>query len=234
MISKFNINGIYRKGIFDNSFVYAKRHIELKGVTEILDEIVESSKKCKTDYHQLIDNNAENLDKKYSILQKNNRRKNISKYVFIITALLDIFIYSWVSFANIFVRFSYKIVLFAFWISMISWIIFKIKEYSLEKKYLTLTKQIESEASKLYQFYAAKNNIFYSEIDDIYLSSLDSAYRETVLMRRDQERQHREQLELQRTHQRILEEETRKTRIAQEELLKIEKAKEEARRRNSY
>lgn len=98
-------------------------------------------------------------------------------------------------------------------------------------------------------------NQIYNEIDICYLDSLEPAHREIVLMRRDQERQHQEQMRLQHEHHMRMEaeqrehqwkleneqrrraeeqklhekkivDEQRRARKAQEELLYIEKERE--------
>lgn len=98
-----------------------------------------------------------------------------------------------------------------------------------------LKTQIEAYSSA----YTSQDIEIYTKIDNIYLNSLDPAHREVVMMRRDQERQHRERLAQQEAHNLRMEEEQRRARAAQEEtaastkrLLDIEEEKE--RRRKSY
>ena len=104
----------------------------------------------------------------------------------------------------------------------------------IRNKYYSYSyKRFRDKADEINERYIS-NIVFYrNKVDTLYLDSLDPILKETILMRRDKERHHRDLINAQLKHQRLMEEEQRKIRQNQEELLKIEREKEERRKRNS-
>ncbi|MFG6374187.1 MAG: hypothetical protein K1W04_08675 [Oscillospiraceae bacterium] len=118
-------------------------------------------------------------------------------------------------------------------VTLVIMLIYKGQEALAENTYRRYVDEARSGFNRINGAHDTLMAALYTEIDSLYLASLDPAHREVILMRRDQERQHQEAMQMQKKalqaekeHQRVVEEEQRRTRAAQEELLAIERERE--------
>lgn len=233
-MDEVNVDKFFVDNIFGGTIRYGEQCKGLNGVSEIILAVEEKNKQYMQERNNFVENRKKKLDKSLKTWK-------IFRIVFVVALILFICslfsdrIISSIPQINIFLLdilvsiFSLILAFLfecGFIIALISFGLVKWAKsmYSLEinetrDKAITIIRKYENDAQ-----------MFYNRIDNIYLSSLEPAYRETILMRRDQERHHQEMLREQREHNRRLEEDQRRTRMAQEELLRIEREREERRR----
>lgn len=260
---RLDMREIESPGVFYAVDKLAEQYAEVPGIDEVLKEKDEKRSEFVSETKKLVAEVSEIEKEKYTMWEMVN--KKACTYKIAVIAMIILFVISGIVSAchsSSIVRGILSVLqvlcgllglvgagLFAY---------FKILEVIKRKDYLKFYKEKVSEGEELASKYRAIARKLYVRIDDIYLNSLEPAHREMVMMRRDQERQHQERMELQRAHQRKMEaeqkayqrrleneqrmrldeqkkhekrlvKEQRKARIAQEELLYIEKEREKER-----
>lgn len=229
---RMSFNSFYSTNMFENEIHFANQNIKVQGVKEISNSIQNDYQEYNEKMRQLISGSEETESAKYAIWEKAHTRKNLFKFITIIAIILIILSIifdnfhlsqgmSWMfSFINL-------LILLLFITGIVLFIVFKIADKIYEKSYKSYVGGLKGQAANINAGYLNKMNRYHKDIDNLYLMSLDPAHRELVLMRREQQQQHREQMWLQQAHNKEMLEEQRRARQAQEELLEIEKMREE-------
>lgn len=246
-IVRFDLDKCYRFKEYNEASTYAQKNIEVKGVKEQYQKLIAE----KDSYVQYIKNiteaEKENEDKIYNDWKNWHKRKKL--FVSITLGLIIITIFN-ILFGGFLPSVLHTVItilgLFLF-IMVPAYVVTKIGELIFEKAYYNYIEPIEEKIlirNHSFAEYADKCN---TKIDDLYLLSLEPAYREMVLMHRDQTKQHeekmrmeRERIELEKERIRIekerqadernaraeAREEARQSRKVQERLLQIEEDRE--------
>lgn len=231
---RVNLNSFYNTNTFENEINFANQNIKVKGVQELLHGIQNEYREYNEKMMQLINNSKETECSKYRLWEKTHKRKTMTKYIIIISLIL-IIVGIALGDSNLIQgrigKFLFSItgllLYLIFFAGIIMFIAFKITEKVYENNYKSYVEELNRQAGNINIEYKNKMRRYHNKIDDLYLMSLEPSHREIVLMRREQEQQHRERMRLQEVHNREVLEEQKRARQAQEELLEIEKAREE-------
>lgn len=238
-IIKKNICDWYEVDKFENVIQYAVKCSNTAGVDKYLSELRRKYRDYSSEMDILINKENPLLDNRFHMWNNTEKIKNICKWGSIASFFL-IFINTFVNFPNALII----IICLGAFLGCIATIILKMASIVLKFRYNMYFKSVGDKATVINQKFLNDLPILWNKIDDLYLASLDPSHRETILMRRDQERHHQEamraQMQYQETmraqiqHQQAVEEEQRKTRQVQEKLLQIEREREERYWRNRY
>lgn len=223
---------------------YAQRHIGLEGVEELLAEAKSNETAYLWEMQAFSNQNAKSLS--YPTMDKEKTASTNKKFSIAWktgVALLVLFLVVSIGGPNDMLRSAANtlggmMVLFIP-IALVCSFITSVRKNRAAERYARQLNSLAQEIAQTATAYENTNEIIYTKIDDVYLASLDDAHREIVLMRRDQERQHQEALQLQKEHQAAMESAQRSAAAAQQRsaadinrLLRIEEERE--RRRRSY
>lgn len=227
-----NTNNWKNINIFNNVINYAEKHKVISGVLECKVKAENHRQTYMEEIDKALNSEAETLEREYCKLKNIYKKKLIYRaiclFCIVSNLLVDLFSFDSLRCLRI-TEFFLNITFVAFWIFLALWIIYKIREKRQDNVYATCVKSAKSQAQAIERKYKNISSEIYNEIDDLYLASLDPTHREVVLMRREQERQHKERMQESQREQRrleMLQEEQRRTRIAQEKLLAIEEERE--------
>lgn len=231
----------YYRGKWDKKYLYKEASDYLKKYSDI-QRAKELKTKLNKDYVIYRDEIEEFLNRAVPEIEscqkehfKMSDKEEIFKrlgIVFIILFLVCAIIGRYIPFQLLFSIFEI-LVLISGLVAGVGIIYCKMKGKALAKKQSSVMTKFENEAMHINARTQWIKGI-YKEIDTLYLATLDPAHREAVLMRRDQERHHREMMNAQQEHNQAMVEEQRKILQTQEEILQIEREREERYRRNSY
>lgn len=223
---------------FETTRSYAARYSNLNGVDALIAEIEHN----KADYLKqkssfIKENNPGISEKSKKLTEARNRHSLFSRLwkIAIFLTVACLMLINFVGYGVVRGALNY-LTLFAF----VSIPVFLIKNSLTSSKertafgeYCFLSNDLEAKVKALSDPYLARNSDLYNQVDDIYLRSLDPTHRETVMMRRDQERHHQETLQAQKEHNARLAEDQRRALEAQQEtarttqrLLDIEEKRE--------
>lgn len=231
-VVKENIYKWYATNKFENAIQYAQTCSGITGVDKYLSELQRKYQAYKGEMDALI--NAENplLDDKFRVWDIMEKIKNIFKW-----GSVSLFVLCLI---GMFAKFPAVLTILIFLIMLIgciATIVLKVTTIVLRLRYHAYFKTVEDKATAINRKYINNVPVLYNKVDDLYLASLEPAHRETVLMRRDQERQHQEGMRVEDERlrsQKRMEEEQRKTRKASEQVLQIEQDREERYWKNRY
>lgn len=233
----YDINKFIELKNFEATIQKANQHISITGVKEVIATMQKNHQAYMKEITSFMNVHKPVLDKKYEKWIEDDSRKTICLLMFIISFIYCLFISSKVR-----IPFFSSIIdlvgLGAWFFGFFGAIIFKILAIISEKQYNSYyEKEVVPQANTINARYRNSFNKLYEQVDSLYLNSLEPTLRETVLMRRDQERQHRELMEAQHRHQMALEarqmaleEGQRRLQQTQDELLQIEREREERRK----
>lgn len=233
----------YYENMWDKRFLYKKASDFLKKYNYI-PEVEEIKTKLNKDYVIYRDEIEKFLNKALPVIEELDKEEHtiwktvelLKKLVvpFIALFLLSGFLETKDPFRTSILFTLFKLIIMLGIPSIVIGILyFKIKEKAFYKKRSSILAEYESEARRINSRTAWIQSI-YDKVDDLYLDTLDPAHREAVLMRREQERQHRELMDAQQRHNQAMLDEQRRILQAQEEMLQIEREREERYKRNSY
>jgi hypothetical protein len=231
-IIKEDIYQWYRSHEFENTIQYGKQHRDVEGVDKYLSELQKKRQDYEMEMNALIKTENPSLDDGFRAWSSAEKTKGIC-----IKVGISLFI---LFFTSIFVKFLdilTVIALLGAFFGCIAAIVLKIVSLVLKSRYHACFESVSGKAGTINRKYLHEIPAIWNKIDDLYLASLEPTHRETVLMRRDQERQHQENMRMQEKilqSQKIAEEEQKRTRRAQEEALQIERSREERYRKNRY
>lgn len=221
------VHEFYKGQEFKKVISFAEQYRNIGGVSKIIDILQKAYKEYKEEIQELLNQEQADIDRQYNKLLSVRRNKNILVAINIVSFVAVIFMD------------CYRIHRFDIWL-LLGWviggigaIIYKINLVVRNKYYSYSYKRFRNKANEINEKYMSDVVFYRNKVDMLYLESLDPILKETILMRRDQERQHRDLLNAQLEHQRLMKEEQRKIRENQEELLQIEREREERRKRDS-
>lgn len=217
-----NADNYFRNNIFSDAIQYGKQLKSVEGVAEVLSAINDKQHIYMSERDIFVKEKNVSIKEKLEKAKERRKISRITLLIFIGILLLDLCIS---------IPFLIKVIFFG--IMFCTYIAYD----DARGKYNHEVSDAKKLGEGICWKYDAEAQRFYVHIDDLYLASLEPTHRETVLMRREQERYQREMMQLQREQIRLENErmeEQRKSRIAQEELLRIERMREERIRRNSY
>lgn len=242
--ARIDLDHHYSNTPYNEAKAYGEKNKNIKGVQAVMEKIQTARRNYLAEMKQYIEGEHGREQASFSRLQKMGQKKQFFKW-FCLGSVLALFIVSELdakahtSVIRLLTFLLGMVVFVAFFASIIISLVFKMRENLAEKAYQNYMEEVQAGFNRINGAHNKAMNALYTEIDNLYLASLDPAYREVILMRRDQERQHKEAMRLQKEamqtqtkHQQAIEEEQRRTRQAQEELLAIEKERE--RRRRGY
>ena len=223
---------------------YAQRHIGLEGVDELLAEAKSNETAYLWEMQALSNQNAKSLSYAKSDKEKTASTNKKFSIAWKIGLVLAILLYVTVNSAsNHMLQFiaaaAFCVMFILIPIALVGSFITSVRKKRAAERYSSELNSLVKKITPIAAAYENTNEIIYTKIEDVYLASLDDAHREIVLMRRDQERQHQEALQLQKEHQAAMESAQRSAAIAQQQsaeavnrLLQIEEERE--RRRRGY
>ncbi len=201
-----------------------KKYSGIPGIENVLDVEYDKYREYQREYNEIVKDAQVKNSEQYSVWEDNYKKKNICKLIFAICLII----------VCMCMHFNKMILLF--FLSLITCIgagivavVYKLITMDKENKYNNYTKTIYKKLDNINNKYTTINYSLYNEADNIYLNSLEPTHRETVLMRRDQERQHQERLAMEQKildNQKAAQAEGKKLRETQEQLLGIEKERE--------
>lgn len=225
----YDINSFNNSGKFEEAIRDANQHRAIAGVNEIISVIEKKYQAYSKEINVFISQEKPIIDAKYSKWFAANRNMSISICIFIISLLYSL-IFSQVR-IPILSSLLETLALFGFEGGFLTAIIFKVIAIVCDRQYTSYyRKKVSPRANAFNTKYMNDLRALCEKIDTLYLNSLEPTLRETILMRRDQERHHRELMESQYHHQRVMEEGQRRIQEAQEELLQIEREREQERK----
>lgn len=229
---------------FSKTRQYAQRNIKINGVNSLLAEVNANEAAYLSRKRDLIEQNVESLNNARVAREQVADREwhfallGVAGVVgFIILSILTIAL----GLKSRVPQTIFNLLFYATYAAIIIGLIgfFFTPGGSRRYEYDSLVSSLKEDAASIANTCSNTNKTLYAKVDSLYLSSLDPAHREIVLMRRDQERQHREALQVQREHNKAIEREQHLRRMAEEEnakatkeLLDIEKERE--RRMNGW
>lgn len=221
------VQEFYKGHEFKKAIRFAEQYKNIREVNKIIEILQKAYKKYQGEIQELLNQEQSSIDKQYNKLLLIRRNKNIFIVMHIVSLVITLFI------EHYRIHRFHLLFLLGWLIGGIGAIIYKIILVIRNKYYSYSYKRFRDKADEINERYIS-NIVFYrNKVDTLYLDSLAPILKETILMRRDKERHHRDLINAQLKHQRLMEEEQRKIRQNQEELLKIEREKEERRKRNS-
>ncbi len=249
--ARMDLDHHYSNAPYNEAKAYGERNKNINGVQAVMGKIQKARQSYLAEMKQYIEGERSREQASFSQLQKMEQKKQFFKWL-CLGSVLALFIVSEIdakahtSVIRLLTFLLGMVVFVAFFASIMISLVFKMRENLAQKAYQNYMEEAQAGFNRINGAHNKAMNTLYTEIDNLYLASLDPAYREVILMRRDQERQHREAMQLQKEtmrlqkeamqtqkkHQQAVEEEQRRTRQAQEELLAIEKERE--RRRRGY
>ena len=201
-----------------------KKYSGIPGIENVLDAEYDKYREYQREYNEIVKAAQAKNSEQYSAWEDNYKKKNICKLIFAICLII----------VCMCMHFNKMILLF--FLSLITCIaagivavVYKLITMDKENKYNNYTKTIYQKLDNINNKYTIINCSLYNEADNIYLNSLEPTHRETVLMRRDQERQHQERMAMEQKildNQKAAQAEGKKLRETQEQLLGIEKERE--------
>lgn len=227
--TKKNISDWYKANKFNNAIQYANKCSNIEGVNQYLSELQSDFQNYNKEINAFIENESPILDNSFYMWDKVEKIKNMCKWVTIVSFILVIMGVASGTRSIITLLVDNIAIL-----GCIAVVILKISAVALKAKYNANLKAVEEKARIINQRHLSGIPTLWNKIDNLYLASLEPAHREAVLMRRDQERQHKEKMQVEIQHQRVVEEEQRRTRKAQEEILQIEREREKRYWKNGY
>lgn len=209
---------------FEDAIQFANQYNAIGGVSQMISALREEYRVYSNEINAFIRQEKPIVDDKFTKWHSAEQKKNISICTFIICFIMGLIPCN-IGFLSSFLD---GLALFGWFGGMIAAVIFKITALIRDKQYSSYyLKNVRPKADAINEKYIHKIDFFRKKVDDLYLNSLEPAHRETVLMRRDQERHHQELMRMQHQHHMTMEEEQRMLRETQEELLAIEREREE-------
>lgn len=218
---------------FEETIQKANQYISVTGVKEVISVMQKNRQAYIKEITSFMNEHKTVLDKKYKNWIQEDRKKTICLSMLMISFIYGLFMPSnvWIPFFSSIIELLMTVALF---FGIFGTIIFKITAIIYEKQYTSYyEKEVVPKVNTINARYENSFKKLYEQADNLYLNSLEPALREVVLMRRDQEKQHRELMEAQYRHHMAMEERQRMLQQTQDELLQIEKEREE-RRKNGY
>src|SRR5665648_46543 len=228
-ITKKNIYDWYEDDKFKNAIQYANKCSNIEGVNQYLSQLQSNFQNYNKEINALVENESPILDNSFFMCYKVEKVINICKWVSIVSFIL--FIMGIASGTRSIIPLLVANIAI---LGCIAAVILKISGVVLKAKYNSNLKSVEEKVRIINQKHLNGIPLLWNKIDNLYLASLEPTHREAVLMRRDQERQHQEKIQVEMQHQRVVEEEQRKTRKTQEEILQIEREREKRYWKNRY
>ncbi len=225
--ARIDFNDYYITNECNRVIEYAQRNGHIKGVNDTFNQIQNIQNEYLGKMKKFIDDEFERENNLYSRLEKIHFCKIMCRFAVIVTFIL--FIFQGKLPHNLFMDLVFLLAIVVFLGGIFMWLITKVIEMVFRNRYITYVKNIETQINNINGIYYNALNGIYNNIDSLYLNSLEPALRETVLMRRDQERQHKERLKMMQTqieNQQRIEQEQKLARERQEELLEIERERE--------
>lgn len=225
--TRIDFNDYYITNECNRVIEYAQRNGHIKGVNNAFNQIQSIQNEYLGKMKKFIDDEINHETNLYTRLEKIHFCKVLCRFAVIATFIL--FIFQGKLPHNLFMDLVFLLAIVVFLGGIFIWLITKVIEMVFRNRYITYMKNIEIQINNINGIYYNALNGIYNNIDVLYLNSLEPALRETVLMRRDQERQHQERLKMMQTqieNQQRIEQEQKLARERQEELLEIERERE--------
>lgn len=238
-IGDVNFNYLYEGEAYQSALQFASQYQNIPGVSEQIARLKENNSQYREQFNAIMNDNYENVNQKYHTWYRaytvkifSKRLAIISLMVFILLLIIEVFFSSnWSFLLEALMFFIANLANFTLTIGIIGLVIFKIVSGISQKTYDSSHNCLEEQIKSLNAKYLRTVDTNRENIDQLYLGSLDPAHREVVLMRRDQERHHKEMLKQQKQHNEAMLREQERTRNAQEELLRIEQERQDRERR---
>lgn len=237
-LERMNFEAVDVKNTYKKILGFMNKHTDIEGVNQEIAVIKSVYTSYEKSMQQLINQEKGNEEKKYKLWKISYLIKNIGKITAGVFGIVSI-IYLILNFNMSNWGFLLWLVMILIWVlGILGSVISKIIEVIAEKIYVSYVKRIEDMIYEIVSPCIDDMECLYDRVDKMYLNTLEPTLKMQILLRRDQQRQHEEQLEMQREYnEKLLEmqyaqnEELYKTRKAQERLLEIEEVREGIRKR---
>lgn len=225
--ARIDFNDFYITNECNRVVEYARKNRHIKGVDNVFNQIQSVKENYLEKMKKFIDYERNSENNLYAFLEKIHLCKVVCRFAVILTFIF-LFLQQKLP-QNIFINLVSLISIILFLGGIFMWMITKVIEMICRKRYNLYMKNVEMKINNINGEYYNAINRMYNKVDELYLSSLDPVLRETILMRREQERQHKERLKMMQTqieNQQRIEQEQKLVRERQEELLEIERERE--------
>ena len=235
-----SFNYLYEGEAYQSALQFANQYQNISGVPEQIARLKENNRKYREQLNSVINLNYDSVNEKYHLTCRIDAVKKLSIRMLIIGVVGFIFVLIIESyFMNGYRPLILELLLFLLLdltqligiVGVIGGLLSTIGAKVSRKRYQSDKEWLEGKAKSLNAQYLRTIDMNRKSIDQLYLGTLDPAHREVVLMRRDQERHHKEMLKQQERHNAAMLREQERTRDAQEEILRIEQERQERERR---
>lgn len=226
-LQRYDLVRCYYFSEYNNTVEYGQKNNHLNGVSTCIDKLNVEKEHYIHSVENIVNPERQIEQKKYVTWEKCVKAIKISFCSTIVIFILEFIIskYSHSLVATLFFIFF----LLLFFISLVCFLGALLVEWIVSKLYYNYVSKINAKLLMQKQIFEEIARLSYQSIDDLYLNSLEPMYRETVIMRREQNEHNKKMERIAEQKYRLeLEQlvENRKIRQAQENLLEIEQERE--------
>lgn len=236
---RFNIDRVYNYTAFNRALEYGNEHSSVEMVGGLLDRLREERTRYNADIGAFVNAERAKETENFTAWQSTYVTKQVLKYVLIAWLILV-----WILGTRNIPGISYTVAVILFILGLVlliplivAFVVTKSKEIICRKRYRNQIDQLQAKIRQRQNDFDSTSRAIYNKIDERYLLSLDPAYREMILLRRENEKRNKEHEKHEREMLRLQQEvaiEAARTRQAQERVLAIEEQREAERHRYYY
>lgn len=236
--NRYNLDTCYAFGNYNKAVKYGKSHNAVDGVSNCMEKLDSEKNSYINEMQNIIDNEKENENKKYSLWEKCSNIKYKSSITTMISFILMLLNMIILGRGNSFLYEALFILLpLVFTFSIFTAVLSTFAELITNNRYFDYTLTLDGKLQKQNRLFENISYNIYQDIDNLYLNSLDPVHKETVLMHRKQDEHNRRMAQLAEDQHRLATQnlnETRRANEMQARLLQLEEKKEEERRYNKW
>jgi len=226
-IQRCDLDRCYSFGEYNKTIDYGEKNSHLTGVSNCIEQLNNAKNHYMQEMETVINEERDIENRKYRFWEKWHRIKILAPCIWIGSFLINKL--SGKGYHSLIVDLLLALLIFTALATFLLFLLAIIMEIISRKLYLKYIDSVWGKFNSINNAFENTARKYYQSIDDIYLNSLEPAYREMVLMRREQQ-EHQRRLEQIAEEQRRLEAENlaenRRIRNTQEELLGIERERE--------
>lgn len=227
-VERYDLERCYQFYEYKQATNYGKEKRNVSGVDTFLKKLEIAKDNYIQEIQNIVSPEKEIENKKYSLWKKWFAAKQISCYFTVAGFILGIILQCIMETSGILYAFTNmigKVWVISLGIFCVSFPV----EIIIRKQYEGYTDKLRKKIAEKNHAFADMSSQYYQEIDDLYLASLDVPHRETVLLRREQNKHNQEMRRLEEERRRMEAdqlEEMRKRRQIEERRLQIEEDRE--------